>query len=89
MPSSSGRLSPPALTTEGFDIVGQSADVPGPLTLVERELPVVVPGLVDSIIAWGGLLPLLSVRPADPYRRRERCAWYVTWALVIPRWSSA
>jgi DNA-binding NarL/FixJ family response regulator len=28
-----------ALTTEGFEVVGQSADVPGLLTLVERELP--------------------------------------------------
>ncbi|MGE5263793.1 MAG: hypothetical protein ACM3S0_10445 [Acidobacteriota bacterium] len=47
-------------------------------------LILVVPRLVDSLIAWSTFsLYALSVLLV-PYRRGEKWAWYLTWVLVIP-----
>jgi hypothetical protein len=47
-------------------------------------LIVIVPGLVDSFIAWAAFSLYSVFVLLIPYRRRERWAWYLTWALVIP-----
>lgn len=44
----------------------------------------VEPGLVDSFIAWATFSLYSVVVMIIPYRRGERWAWYVTWALPIP-----
>jgi hypothetical protein len=44
----------------------------------------VTPALVDSFVAWA-TFSLYSVFVLFiPYRRAERWAWYITWALPIP-----
>jgi hypothetical protein len=44
----------------------------------------VAPGLVDSFIAWATFSLYSMVVLLMPYRRGERWAWYLTWALPIP-----
>ena len=44
----------------------------------------VVPDLVDSFVAWATFSLYSVVVLLMPYRRGERWAWYLTWALPIP-----
>lgn len=43
-----------------------------------------VPGLLDSFIAWATLSLYAAVVLLIPYRRAERWAWYLTFALPVP-----
>ncbi len=40
--------------------------------------------LVDSFIAWSTFSLYSAIILLIPYRRDERWAWYLTWALPIP-----
>ena len=44
----------------------------------------VVPDMVDSLIAWATFSLYSVFVLLIPYRRGERWAWYLTWALVLP-----
>jgi hypothetical protein len=44
----------------------------------------VVPGLIDSFIAWATFSLYSVIVLLIPYRRGERWAWYLTWALPVP-----
>jgi len=44
----------------------------------------VEPGLVDSFVAWATFMLYSVFVLLIPYRRGERWAWTVTWALVLP-----
>lgn len=43
-----------------------------------------VPAMVDSFIAWATFSLYSVIVLLFPYRRVERWAWYITWALPIP-----
>jgi hypothetical protein len=44
----------------------------------------IVPAMVDSFIAWATFSLYSAIVLLIPYRRVERWAWYVTWALPVP-----
>jgi hypothetical protein len=43
-----------------------------------------VPAMVDSFIAWATFSLYSAIILAIPFRRGERRAWYLTWALPVP-----
>ena len=44
----------------------------------------VVPAMVDSFIAWATFSLYSAIVLLIPYRRVERWAWDITWALPVP-----
>jgi len=44
----------------------------------------VIPAMVDSFIAWATFSLYSAFVLLIPYRRGERWAWYLTWALPVP-----